>query len=70
MQPDCFANKLSIPCDRFAGGRNDGGLQDGEIDCLLAQIQAGLLGRVLQAVLVPFIVMGLRLLLLRDKSKQ
>lgn len=33
-----------------------------------AQIQAGLLGMVLQAVLVPFIVMGLRALLLRDKE--
>ncbi len=33
-----------------------------------AQIQTGLLGMVLQAVLVPFIVMGLRLLLIRDKE--
>ena len=33
-----------------------------------AQIQTGLLGLVLQAVLVPFIVMGLRLLLQRDKN--
>ena len=33
-----------------------------------AQIQAGLLGMVLQAVLVPVIVMGLRALLLRDKE--
>ena len=33
-----------------------------------AQIQAGLLGMVLQAVLVPFIAMGLRALLLRDKE--
>lgn len=33
-----------------------------------SQIQAGLLGMVLQAVLVPFIVMGLRALLLRDKE--
>lgn len=33
-----------------------------------SQIQAGLLGMVLQAVLVPVIVMGLRALLLRDKK--
>ena len=33
-----------------------------------SQIQAGLLGMVLQAVLVPFISMGLRNLLLRDKE--
>ena len=33
-----------------------------------SQIQAGLLGMVLQAVLVPVIVMGLRALLLRDKE--
>lgn len=33
-----------------------------------SQIQAGLLGMVLQAVLVPFIAMGLRTLLLRDKE--
>ena len=33
-----------------------------------SQIQTGLLGMVLQAVLVPFIVMGLRALLLRDKE--
>ena len=33
-----------------------------------SQIQAGLLGMVLQAVLVPFIVMGLRALLQRDKE--
>lgn len=33
-----------------------------------SQIQAGLLGMVLQAVLVPFISMGLRTLLLRDKE--
>ena len=33
-----------------------------------SQIRAGLLGMVLQAVLVPFIVMGLRALLLRDKE--
>ena len=33
-----------------------------------SQIQAGLLGMVLQAVLVPFIAMGLRALLLRDKE--
>lgn len=33
-----------------------------------AQIQTGLIGMVLQAVLVPFIVMGLRLLLIRDKN--
>lgn len=34
-----------------------------------SQIQSGLLGMLLQTVLVPFIVMGLRLLLLRDKNK-
>lgn len=33
-----------------------------------SQIRAGLLGMVLQAVLVPFIAMGLRALLLRDKE--
>lgn len=33
-----------------------------------SQIQAGLLGMVLQAVLVPFAVMGLRLILNKDKS--
>ena len=33
-----------------------------------SQIQTGLLGMVLQAVLVPFIVMGLRLLLIKDKE--
>ena len=33
-----------------------------------SQIQAGLLGMVMQAVLVPFIAMGLRALLLRDKE--
>ncbi len=33
-----------------------------------AQIQTGLLGMVLQAVLVPFAVMGLRLLLIKDKE--
>ena len=33
-----------------------------------SQIQAGLLGMVLQAVLVPFIAMGLRALLLCDKE--
>ena len=33
-----------------------------------SQTQAGLLGMVLQAVLVPFIAMGLRALLLRDKE--
>ena len=33
-----------------------------------SQIQTGLLGLVLQAVLVPFAVMGLRLLLLKDKE--
>mgnify|MGYP005778908425 FL=1 len=33
-----------------------------------SQIQTGLLGMVLQAVLVPFLVMGLRALLLRDKE--
>ena len=33
-----------------------------------SQIQTGLLGVVLQAVIVPFIVMGLRLLLDRDKN--
>ncbi|MCH5162236.1 MAG: ECF transporter S component [Clostridiales bacterium] len=34
-----------------------------------AQIQTGLLGMVLQAALVPFIVMGLKLLLDRDKNQ-
>lgn len=34
-----------------------------------SQIQTGLLGMVLQAVLVPFVVMGLRLLMKRDKNK-
>ena len=33
-----------------------------------SQIQTGLLGLVLQAVLVPFAVMGLRLLLIKDKE--
>ncbi len=33
-----------------------------------SQIQTGLLGLVLQAVLVPFMVMGLRLLLIKDKE--
>ncbi len=33
-----------------------------------SQIQTGLLGMVLQAVLVPFLVMGLRLLLIKDKE--
>ncbi len=33
-----------------------------------SQIQTGLLGMVLQAVIVPFIVMGLRLLLIKDKE--
>lgn len=33
-----------------------------------SQLQAGLLGMVLQAVLVPIIAMGLRALLLRDKE--
>lgn len=33
-----------------------------------SQIQTGLLGMVLQAVLVPFIVMGLRLLMQRDRE--
>ncbi len=33
-----------------------------------SQIQTGLLGMVLQAVLVPFLVMGLRLLLIKDKD--
>lgn len=33
-----------------------------------SQIQTGLLGMVLQAVIVPFIVMGLKLLLDRDKK--
>ena len=32
-----------------------------------AQIQTGLLGLVLQAVLVPFLAMGLRLLLVRER---
>ena len=34
-----------------------------------SQIQTGLLGMVLQAVIVPFVVMGLKLLLDRDKNK-
>ena len=34
-----------------------------------AQIQSGLLGLVLQAVAVPFIVMGLRLVLLRERNQ-
>ena len=34
-----------------------------------SQIQTGLLGMVLQAVIVPFIVMGLKLLLDREKNK-
>ncbi len=33
-----------------------------------SQIQTGLLGLVLQAILVPFMVMGLRLLLIKDKE--
>ena len=33
-----------------------------------SQIQTGLLGMILQAVIVPFIVMGLKLLLDRDKN--
>lgn len=33
-----------------------------------SQIQTGLLGMVLQAVMIPFIVMGLKLLLDRDKN--
>lgn len=33
-----------------------------------SQIQTGLTGMVLQAVIVPFVVMGLRLLLMRDKQ--
>ncbi len=33
-----------------------------------SQIQTGLLGMVLQAVVVPFLVMGLRLLLIKDKE--
>jgi len=33
-----------------------------------SQIQTGLLGMVLQAVIVPFAVMGLRLLLIKDKQ--
>ncbi len=33
-----------------------------------SQIQTGLLGMVLQAVIIPFIVMGLRLLLIKDKE--
>ncbi len=35
-----------------------------------SQIQTGLVGLVLQAVLVPFLVMGLRLLLIKDKDKE
>ena len=34
-----------------------------------SQIQTGLLGMVLQAVIAPFVVMGLKLLLDRDKNK-
>lgn len=34
-----------------------------------SQIQTGLLGMVLQAVIVPFVVMGLKLLLDRNKNK-
>ena len=37
-------------------------------ELIWAQIQTGLLGMVLQAVLVPFIVMGLKKLLQRDKN--
>ena len=33
-----------------------------------SQIQTGLLGMVLQAVIIPFIVMGLRMLLIKDKE--
>ncbi len=33
-----------------------------------SQIQTGLLGMILQAVIIPFIVMGLRLLLIKDKE--
>ena len=33
-----------------------------------SQIQTGLMGLVLQAVVVPFVVMGLRLLLIKDKE--
>lgn len=33
-----------------------------------SQIQSGLLGMVLQAVMVPFIVMGIRILLVREKN--
>ncbi len=33
-----------------------------------SQIQTGLLGMVLQAVVVPFLVLGLRLLLIKDKG--
>lgn len=39
-------------------------------ELIWSQIQAGLLGMVLQAVIVPFIVMGLRYLLQRDKNAQ
>ncbi len=34
-----------------------------------SQIQSGLLGMLLQAVIVPFAVMGLRLLLIKDKKQ-
>ncbi|HBD05996.1 MAG TPA: hypothetical protein DCY93_01105 [Firmicutes bacterium] len=37
-------------------------------ELIWSQIQTGLLGMVLQAVLVPFMVMGLKLLLNRDKN--
>ena len=37
-------------------------------EVIWSQIQTGLLALVLQAVIVPFIVMGLRLLLLKDKE--
>jgi len=37
-------------------------------ELIWSQIQTGLLGMVLQAVLVPFIVMGLKLVLNRDKN--
>ena len=33
-----------------------------------SQIQTGLLGMVLQAVIVPFVIIGLRLLLIKDKE--
>lgn len=38
-------------------------------ELIWSQIQTGLLGMVLQAVLVPFIVMGLRYLLQREKKE-